>query len=225
MHSPPLPTAAPGPIAPDPGGACAAVPLASRAARALREPLAILLTGALAAAAPLAQAEKADRSQPLTIEADKTSTVDLAKRVVSFHGRVLLTQGSLRIQADRMDVTEVAGGHRTALARGLAEQPAQFREKRDGVDEFVEGRAQLIEYDSREEVMRLTGQAVVRRLRGTQLADEIQGEVIIWNGSKEVFSVAPASPSLSDGRGNRVRAVIVPAPRAEPAPPVAPPRR
>ena len=88
MHSPPLPTAAPGPIAPDPGGACAAVPLASRAARALREPLALLLTGALAAAVPLAQAEKADRSQPLTIEADKTgsSTHIEAHLLLTFDG-------------------------------------------------------------------------------------------------------------------------------------------
>jgi lipopolysaccharide export system protein LptA len=80
------------------------------------------------------------------------------------------------------------------------------------VDEFVEGRADLIEYDSREALIRLSGKAVVRRLRGTQLADEVQGETIIWNGNRETFSVAPAERSGADGRGERVRGVFAPPP-------------
>lgn len=172
-----------------------------------------------------AHAEKADRQQPLTIEADHSSTVDLARRVVVFNGRVVLTQGSLRILADRLEVAEVGEGQRTAQARGRPEQPAQFREKRDGVDEFVEGRADVIDYDSREALVRLSGKAVVRRLRGTQLADEVQGETIIWNGNRETFSVAPAERSSADGRGERVRAVFAPAPptpSGSPAPSSAP---
>jgi lipopolysaccharide export system protein LptA len=165
-----------------------------------------------------AHAEKADRQQPLTIEADQSSTVDLARRVVVFNGRVVLVQGTLRIQAERMEVAEVGEGHRTALARGLPEQPAQFREKRDGVEEYVEGRAERIEYDSRESLIRLSGKAVVRRLRGTQLADEIQGETIIWNGAREVFSVAPSGPpagtSATGGSSGRVRGVFSPPPPA-----------
>lgn len=166
-------------------------------------------------------AEKADRQQTLNIEADQSSTVDMARRVVVFNGRVVLTQGTLRILADRVEVSEVGEGHRTAVARGRPEQPAQFREKRDGVEEFVEGRADLIEYDSRESLIRLSGKAVVRRLRGTQLADEVQGETIVWNGSRETFSVAPAERAGSEGRADRVRGVFVPPPPTAPA--VAPP--
>lgn len=179
-----------------------------RTARALFTAALVLAT----CAAVSARAEKADRQQPLTIEADQSSTVDLARRVVVFNGRVVLTQGSLRILADRVEVAEVGEGQRTAQARGRPEQPAQFREKREGVDEFVEGRADLIEYDSREALIRLSGKAVVRRLRGTQLADEVQGETIIWNGNRETFSVAPAERSSADGRGERVRAVFAPPP-------------
>lgn len=160
------------------------------------------------------QAEKADRQQPLTIEADQSSTVDFARRVVVFNGRVVLTQGTLRILADRVEVSDVGEGHRTAQARGRPDQPAQFREKRDGVEEFVEGRADLIEYDSREALIRLSGKAVVRRLRGTQLADEVQGETIVWNGNRETFSVAPAERGGTDGRGERVRGVFSPPPPA-----------
>ncbi len=176
-----------------------------------------------------AQAEKADRQQPLSIEADQSSTVDLVRRVVVFNGRVVLSQGSLRILADRVEVSDVGDGHRIAQARGLPEQPAQFREKREGVDEFVEGRAALIEYDSRESLIRLSGKAVVRRLRGTQLADEVQGETIVWNGAREFFSVAPSAPAAADGTPGRVRGVFTPppqptAPVAAPAP-ATPPRR
>ena len=187
------------------------------------------LVALCAAWSGFAQAEKADRQQPLSIEADQSSTVDLARRVVVFNGRVVLSQGSLRILADRVEVSDVGEGHRTAQARGLPEQPAQFREKRDGVDEYVEGRADLIEYDSRESLIRLSGKAMVRRLRGTQLADEVQGETIVWNGAREFFSVAPAARNGADGSAGRVRGVFTPpppasAPVAVPAP-AAPQRR
>lgn len=171
-------------------------------------------------ATPVAHAEKADRQKPLAIEADRSSTIDLARRTVVFDGRVVLTQGTLRITADRMEVTEPADGQRTAVARGLPEVPAEFREKRDGLDETVEGRAQTIEYDSREELIRLSGKAVVRRMRGKEVADEYVGETIVWNGAKEFFSVMPAPAGGAGGAagGSRVRAVFSPQP-AKPAGP------
>ena len=190
----------------------------------ITENLASTLTAALAVSvfgvllSGPARAEKADRQQPMTIEADQGSTVDFARRVVVFNGKVVLTQGTLRILADRVEVAEVGEGHRTAVARGQPEQPAQFREKRDGVDEFVEGRADLIEYDSRESLIRLSGKAVVRRLRGTQLADEVQGDTIVWNGARESFSVAPAARSPAQGGADRVRGVFTPPPAPTPAP-------
>ena len=164
-----------------------------------------------------AHAEKADRQQPLTIEADRPSTVDMARKTVVFNGRVVLVQGSLRIRAERMEVVDLGEGHRTAQARGDAGQPADFREKRDGVDEFVEGRAQLIEYDSRNELIRLTGQAQIKRLRGNTVSDEIQGETIVWDGAKEFFSVAPAAAAAGTP-APRVRAVLSPAPAPGAAP-------
>ena len=178
-----------------------------------------------------AHAEKADRQKPLTIEADRNSTIDLARKVVVFDGRVVLTQGTLRMTADRVEVTEVAEGQRTAVAKGLPDAPATFREKRDGVDETVEGRAQTIEYDSREDLIRLSGKAVVRRLRGTQLADEFSGETIVWNGAKEFFSVLPltsgaataGAPGAAGTADRRVRAIFTPDPAKQEAVPASPP--
>jgi lipopolysaccharide export system protein LptA len=197
-------------------------------------PRRLLLTAAAcltAWAALPAAAEKADRQQPMTIEAERSSTVDLAKRVVVFSGKVVLTQGTLRMEADRVEVTDLGQGQRSAVATGLPGAPAQFREKRDGLDEFVEGRAQRIDYDSRDDLIRLNGQAVVRRLRGTQLADLIEGETIVWNGAREQFSVLPGAVGAGAGGAaagapaggatvgsGRVRAVLSPTPTPTPTP-------
>ena len=126
-----------------------------------------LLTPLLCAAALTpALAEKADRSKPLTIEADQPSSVDLLKQVVVFNGNVVVAQGTMAIRAERVEVRERPDGHRSATALGSAGKPAVFRQKRDGVDETIEGSAERIEYDSRGDVVRFAGNAQVRRLRG-----------------------------------------------------------
>ena len=162
------------------------------------------------ATAPAAWAEKADRSLPLTIEADKSSTVDLAKQVVVFLGNVVITQGTMRIEADRVEVRETPEGWRSAVATGTPTQPATFRQKRDGVDETIDGSAQRIEYDGRADTVRLSGNAVMRRLRAGTPADEVSGALITYDNVNELFSVA------GSGADSRVRAVLTP--RPEPAP-------
>lgn len=166
-------------------------------------PLLVAFTVALSAAAP-AVAQRSDRSQPMTIEADRQSTVDLAKRVVVFVGNVVITQGSLRITAERVEVRETPEGWRSAVALGEAGRAATFRQKRDGVDEVIEGRADRIDYDGRADTVRLAGNALLRRLRGGAPADEVTGALITYDNVNETFSV-----SAGDG-GGRVRAILTP---------------
>ena len=178
-----------------------------------------------------AQAEKADRGKPLTIEADKPGTVDLLKQVVVFNGNVVVAQGTMAIRAERVEVRERPDGHRGATALGSPGQPAAFKQKRDGVDETIEGSADKIEYDSKGDVVRFSGNAQVRRLRGGTPAAEITGSVITYDNGNETFSVqgTPATPGAASaaGTGNngRVRVVIVPLPEAASAPASAEPKR
>jgi lipopolysaccharide export system protein LptA len=158
----------------------------------------------LAAGAAPVWAEKADRTKPLTVEADQQSRIDMAKRIVAFSGNVVITQGTMNIRAERVEVRETAGGYHQASATG---RPVVFRQKRDGVDEVIEGRAESLEYDSRAETVRLAGGAVVRRLRGADVLDEISGELITYSGGLEVFEVSGGSSA-----GSRVRAVLNPRP-------------
>lgn len=154
-------------------------------------------------------AERADRTQPLTIEADQSSTVDLARQVVVFVGNVVITQGTMRIEADRVEVRESPDGWRSAVATGTAAKPAQFRQKRDGVDETIEGRAQRIEFDGRADTVRLVGDATMRRLRGSVPADVVTGATITYDNVNELFRVSGGSEA-----GGRVRAVLTPQPAA-----------
>ncbi|OYU75112.1 MAG: organic solvent tolerance protein OstA, partial [Burkholderiales bacterium PBB5] len=88
-------------------------------------------------------------------------------------------------------------------------KPASYRQKRDGSDEFVEGQAQRIDYDSRAGTLRFDGAAVVRRLRGPVVADEIQGALILWDSTAESFNVQGGTATATNP-GGRVRAVITP---------------
>lgn len=169
-------------------------------------PLAAALLWTLSAPS---SAEKADRGKPLTLESDQPCTVDLLKQISRCSGNVVISQGTLVIRADRIELRETPEGFQVATAIGSTGRPASYRQKRDAVDEHVEGAALRIDYDSRASTLRFEGQALVRRLRGAQTADEIHGHVIVWDSTAELFTVQGGGAS-PDNPGGRVRAVLAP---------------
>ncbi len=173
-----------------------------------RRDLAAAVIAAVCAVTPV-QAEKADRSKPMTIEADQPGSVDLQRQVVIFNGNVVITQGTMVLRADRVELRERPDGYREAKAVGTADKPASFRQKRDGVDETIEGEAERIEFDARSDTLRLSGNAAVRRLRAGVLADEITGSLITWDNTNELFRVTGGAVT-PDNPSGRVRAVLAP---------------
>lgn len=181
---------------------------------------AALLVALSALALQPALAERSDRAQPLTIEADRPGSVDLAKQVAIFNGNVVITQGTMAIRAERVEVREGSDGFRSANAIGGAGRQASFRQRRDGGgDEYIDGRADRIEYDGRANTVRFVGNARVQRLRGSTVADEITGALMTYNGLSEVFEVAGATPTAAAPAGSaasapapagRVRVVLTP---------------
>lgn len=160
----------------------------------------------LAAAVWPVAAEQADRKQPIVIEADKPGTLDLQRQVMVFNGNVKIEQGTMLIRADRIEVRELPDGQRAAVATGSADRPASYRQKRDAVNEIVEGSAARIEYDGRSGQLRFVGNSTVRRLRDGVVADQITGAVISWDDASQVFAVQGGDPAA----GGRVRAVLTP---------------
>ncbi len=172
-------------------------------------PLPLLVTLLLTSGSAAAWAEKADRTRAMTLESDQPCTVSLLKQTSVCSGNVVISQGTLQIRADRLELRETPEGYQMALATGSAAKPATYRQKRDGSDETVEGQAQRIDYDSRAGTLRFEGAAVVRRLRGSTVADEIQGQQIVWDSTAESFNVRGGDATASNP-GGRVRAVITP---------------
>lgn len=155
----------------------------------------------LSLAPPVALAERADRSQPVNLEADRI-TIDDARKVHVFEGNVRLSQGSLRIEAARIVVAQDESGFQRGTAEG---SPARFEQKREGRDELVSGRATRIEYDARSERVEFFGQAVVR-----SGLDEISGEYIGYDARDERYFAEARRPDGPASASGRVRATIQP---------------
>lgn len=162
------------------------------------------------ALAGMAYAEKADSTKPTNIEADQM-LYDEAKRVNTFIGRVVLTRGTLTLQAGRVVVTTDPDGFQFATMYAAPGALATFRQKRDGgPDLWVDGRAERIEYDGRTEVVKLFGKAQLRRLEGTRPTDEVNGEFISYDSRAEFYTVNNAPGSESKAGSGRVRVTIQP---------------
>lgn len=158
-----------------------------------------------------AGAEKADRDKPVNLEADRV-TIDDAKQTAIFEGNVLLTQGTLQIRGDRMEVRRDKEGFRYGTTWG---DLAFFRQKREGFDEYIEGWAERLEYDGRAQTMQMFNRAQLKRGR-----DEVRGNYISYDGTTEFFQVigGGAQAAAPDNPEGRVRAVIQPKPKVPPAP-------
>jgi len=171
---------------------------------------ALVFTGLAALAAAPAQAERADRFKPLNVEADLPGKIDLLNQHVVFNGNVVVTKGTMTIRANRIEVRESPDGYHTAVAFGTPGQHATFRQKRDAVDEYIAGDAERLEYDGKSDVIRFVNNASVRRLRGSETADEISGNLVTYDSGTEVFNVTGGAPATASNPGGRVRAVLTP---------------
>jgi len=169
----------------------------------------------LLAIGAVAHAERTDRDKPVNIEADRMLADD-QKQTAVFEGRVVLTQGTFVLRADKLTVRQDTQGFQTGVAVGA---PATFRQKRDGVDEWIDGEASRIEYDGKSERVELFEKARVSRDK-----DEVRGNYISYDSRTEVFRVQPSKDAAGPpGREGRVRAVIQPKKKDESsAPPAAP---
>ena len=63
-----------------------------------------------------AQAEKADRNQQMFIEADRQGKADLLGQAMVYSGNVVISQGSMLLRAERIEMRTMADGYRAATA-------------------------------------------------------------------------------------------------------------
>lgn len=179
----------------------------------------LLLIALVACAAP-ALAERADKDQPTIIEADR-GVFDELKQVNVVSGSATLTRGTMRITGERMELRTAPDGYRSAVVTAAPAGLATFRQRRDptrpGIEEYIEGSAERIEWDEKTESVRFVNKAQWRRLENGVVRDEISGQVISYDAAASTYRIDGGE----QGSG-RVRAVIAPRsaepPKAPPAP-------
>jgi lipopolysaccharide export system protein LptA len=184
--------------------------------------LAFMLALALSSLASVAHAEKGDRTRPMNIEADSLRYDDL-KQTSVFIGNVVVTKGTITIRGARIDVRQDPEGYQYGIVTAAPGKLAYFKQKRDaGTDEWIEGEAEVIEYDSRADNVKFIRRAVMRRLIGATPSDESSGPLIVYDQSNDTFTVngspLPPNAGVAAPQGGRVRAILTPKAATTPAP-------
>ena len=152
----------------------------------------------------IAFSEEADRDKSIEIESD-TMTVDDAKSISIYKGDVILTQGTLIIRAKELTVREDSQGFQHSTAIG---KPTTFKQKREGKEDYIEGRADRIEYDGHMDKVHLYSGASVKRGN-----DTVFGDYIMYDTNAEFAQALSGSTKDENGKEvkkGRTRAIIKP---------------
>jgi lipopolysaccharide export system protein LptA len=139
-----------------------------------------------------AAAEQADRTKPVEVEAD-VANVDQGNRIKTLEGNAILTQGTMRLTAERIVIKEDEAGNTTAQIVGGPKGQVVFRQKREGTSDYMEGSADRAEFDDKADTVKLFMNA---RLKSG--GDELKGDYIYYNSATEVMQ---AGKSASDAKG------------------------
>lgn len=158
---------------------------------------ALLLTGSLNA-----HALESDRRQPISIEADAGS-LDQKNQVTVFNGNVIIKQGSLNIRANAVRVAQDKQGNQQIQAEG---NPVYFGQQLENRG-YVEGSGNQVDYDSSTGLVRLVGNAMVKRG-----GDVARGAAITYNMRTEVYTVlgSKIAGTASGTKNGRVSVIIQP---------------
>ena len=153
-----------------------------------------------------ALAERADRDKPTQVEANRIS-IDDAKKIQILEGDVVVTKGTMVLRADRVIITEDQYGFQKGVATGGKDGLARIRQKREGKDEYTDGEAERIEYNSNSEIAEFFHRAWVRSGE-----DQVKGDYIWYDAISEKYLATAGEGKDKDAKSTpqRVRVVIQP---------------
>lgn len=167
----------------------------------------------LLATSPHLHAEKADKDRPLNMEADNGEG-NTDNKTYLLKGNVVITKGTLLVRADNADVREDPQGFQFAIATAAAGKQVYYKQKRDtdaGLpEEHIEATADKIEYDGKLDTVKLTGNAVLKRLKSGKPADESVGSSITINNLTGEFAVAGGATVSPENPKGRAQFILAP---------------
>lgn len=186
-----------------------------RRARAPLPAVALMLAAVALLSAPL-RAERADRDKEVNVTADHSMLDDL-HQVEVLTGHVVLIKGTMRLGGERMEHRQDERGYQYYVVIAAPNDLATFHERRDpvreGVESTLDGWAERIEYDDKNDQVTLYRRALVKRFENDELRDELSGVRIIYDARKATYDVDGHNVETPEGRVH-----IRIAPRNSPAP-------
>lgn len=164
-----------------------------------------LLMAAAVAISTNALALPGDAEQPIHISADSASRNEQTG-VTRYKGRVELSQGTLKIAGQVVEIRQnSAGDVTTIIARG---ELAHFQQQPQLNEPLTHAYGKVLDYNVRTEELVITGNAKV-----TQGSDRFSGNKIIYDMQKSTVNAFSGKPS--QGQSERVQMVIQPKPKAD----------
>ncbi len=157
----------------------------------------------------IARAEKADRDKPVHYRADSQIGKLGEINETTLLDNVIITQGSMTIRANKIILRQLPDDSYTIAAFG---NPMNFRQKRDGVDEYIEAYAERATFNSKSEILELYNNAKI--IRGQ---DELKSDYISYHAGLERFE---AKGQSTTGKSSGVRGVFQPKAKSKPAEPL-----
>ena len=110
-----------------------------------------------------------DKDQPVSIEADSVD-IDEAKEIAIYRGNVILIQGSINLNAEKVVVYNFQSDNSHIVATG---EQVKFSQRPDNSEELIKGRANKAEYGINSTKLELTGKAVLVKGKNTFKNDKI----------------------------------------------------
>ena len=161
-----------------------------------------LLICFMALASPVTWALDSDRQQPLEINAD-SAELNEGEGFSVYSGNVVITQGSMKIEASTIRITFDDNGIQTMLASEeeegeLAYMRQQAEPTEDGKISLMEAWGKSIDYQVTKEYLTLLGSAKLIQ-RGNQ-----------FSGNKILFDVPKDNVKASGGEDKRVKMIFLP---------------
>lgn len=154
-------------------------------------------------ASPSAQVE-----EPSTQILSNTLFYDEVKKLSTFKGNVIMTRGLLTMTAEKLELREDAQGFQHGSATTDPGKLVQIRQEKPDNFEVLEGIGQRAEYNGKDEIFDLIGQAVVTRYICGKPFDTISGQQVRYNQKTDVYEAFSGPQSVNPG--GRVRSIAQP---------------
>ena len=167
--------------------------------------LATLLTGAVALPA---QALPGDSAEAIRIESD-TAEMDEKQGVSVYRGRVRITQGSVRIRADKVTVESTDEGVSKIVATG---RPAHYQHKPKPDESIVHAYGEVIQYFAEDQKIVILKNARLEQEDNTFIGDRINYDI----QKQQVKAHSDGKTTSGSTSTQRVEIVIQPTKKKEP---------